>query len=233
MPEPQKSARPGKQDISIEEYSDEWEDDDELEEPDEESRRPRPVASAPPVLGKPPGRLKRLWNRLTTKQRAALGIAVICLMVVGAFLAPPEGDSTNVTGDMPNTPTVVVTNLIEKVPVNQPFEYKGVKITLLDASLATNFSDDRNRGGLYTLRVMVQTSNPSAQNVGIPYIDFFRLRDANGKIIEPKRIAIKPQEKPNSSQTGFVDFPVDEKASLSTYTLLFGKAVSVPLVAAP
>ena len=47
----------------------------------------------------------------------------------------------------------------------------------------------RNRGGKYTLRVMVKTNNPSSQTLGLPYNSYFRLKGPDGNLIEPKRLA--------------------------------------------
>ncbi|MBO0794319.1 MAG: hypothetical protein J2P36_25680 [Ktedonobacteraceae bacterium] len=213
MPESLKPTPPTEQD-------EQWEEQEHTEEPS--------AKKLPDAAMRPPGPVVRWWRRLTTLQRAILIIVVTSVLVVGAFFAPPEGDSNNVTGDLPSTPTVVATNMVEKVTIDHTFTYQGIQITVLDASLATKFSDDRNRGGVYTLRVMVQTKNPGNQNVGLPYKDLFKLVNAGGATIEPKRLGLKPQEQPGESQTSFVDFPVDQKVPLSSFTLRFADNISVP-----
>ncbi|MBE3561182.1 MAG: hypothetical protein IMW89_18475, partial [Ktedonobacteraceae bacterium] len=135
-------------------------------------------------------------RRMSPRTRTLLGLAIICVLVVGAFFAPPQGMSMNVSGDTPPTaPTApTVTNLIEKVTINHTLQYRGVQITVLDAALASRFSDDRSRAGKYTVRVMVRTQNPGQTMVGIEYNNIVRLVTANGTTIAPKRISIKPLE---------------------------------------
>jgi hypothetical protein len=192
-----------------------------------------PERSIPPVVTgdaaiRPPGRIVSWWRRRSLWQKAMLVILFFGTLTVGAFFAPPEGDVNNVTGDAPASPTVAIIDQVEKITINQSFEYQGIQITILDATLATKFTDDRNRGGKYTLRVMVKTNNPSSQTLGLPYNSFFKLKGSDGSIIEPKRLSIKPQEQSNSGQTGYIDFPVETTAPLSTYAVLFDNKVSIP-----
>ena len=56
---------------------------------------------------------------LSPKMRVAIAIGVIALLVVLAFFAPPEGESTNVTGDQAATPTLSITHLVDTVTVNR------------------------------------------------------------------------------------------------------------------
>src|SRR6266704_5827199 len=91
---------------------------------------------------------------LSSRAKTSIGIAVIALVIFLALrYAPPEGDSNNVSGDLPATPTVSITNLQQTVVVNRNISYKGVQIRITDVMLASKFSDDRKRSGIYTIRV--------------------------------------------------------------------------------
>src|SRR5579883_2403133 len=92
-------------------------------------------------------------RRLSIKWGSLIGLAVIIVATVLALLyAPPEGESNNVTGDTPPDETsITITNLVEKVPVNQVVTYDHVQITFTQAMLASKFSDDHKRAGTYTV----------------------------------------------------------------------------------
>src|SRR6266436_354431 len=89
--------------------------------------------------------------------RIALGAAIVLLITILAVLyAPPEGESNNISGDLPpGTPTIVVTSQLDSIAINRAIEFQGVNIAIKDATLATKFSDDHKRNGKYTLRVEV------------------------------------------------------------------------------
>lgn len=159
-------------------------------------------------------------HKLSPKARSAIKaiIAVVAIIVLGSLAVmygPKEGDSDNVTGDMPDTPTVVVSNLVNSVNIDQQFEYSGVQITLSQAMLATKFSDDRSRGGTYVVRVMVQTRSTAQGPVGIQYADVARLVLPDGTVVAPKRVSVNPLELPNHPQSGFFDFPVSTQVPLA------------------
>ncbi|QBD81885.1 hypothetical protein EPA93_40285 [Ktedonosporobacter rubrisoli] len=125
-------------------------------------------------------------SSLSPRNKTILGILIILVVTVLAVLyAPPEGESNNVTGDLPYTPTVTINNLVETVNINRSFTYGDVHITVTKAMLATKYSDDRRRGGVYTVRVMAQAENKGAQPVGVDYISLTRLVLPDGQEIAP------------------------------------------------
>src|SRR5690242_3345343 len=95
--------------------------------------------------------------------RIALVAAIVLLITILALLyAPPEGVSTNVSGDLPSgPPTIVVTNQLDSVTINRDIDFRGVHISLKNATLEKKFSDDRKRNGNYTLRIEANTINKS------------------------------------------------------------------------
>jgi hypothetical protein len=158
-----------------------------------------------------------------------IAIAVIMLAVIMVlFYAPPEGETNNVTGDAEITPTVGITNLMETLEINQSFQYKSVNIAVSQAMIATKFSDDKNRAGKYTVRVMVQTQNKGQDMVGVEYASLAQLVLPDGRVIETKRVSVQPVEMPGKTQTGYFDFPVDTKVSLESLTLRFATTTNIP-----
>ena len=168
---------------------------------------------------------------LSPRARVILGISVIAVLVVLSFFAPPEGETNNVTGDPAAVPTVTITHLIETANVNRAVTINGVQVNLTKAMLASQFSDDRKRAGTYTLRVLVQTAYSGQAPLGISYDSLIRLHMADGTVIAPKLMSIKPVEIPGRSQTGFVDFPLTAQVPLADLKVYFGSDVAVPLMA--
>lgn len=166
---------------------------------------------------------------LSPRTRVILGVGIILLLVVLSFFAPPEGESSNVTGDLIAVPTVTITNLIQTVSVNRNMNYSGIRITVLQAMLATKFSDDRKRAGSYTVRVIVRTKNLGQTPLGVDYASSVYLVLPDGEIAAPKFLSVRPAELPGGSQTGFFDFPVSTQVTLSSLMLRFKNGTTVPL----
>jgi hypothetical protein len=175
----------------------------------------------------PTPRRKRI--HLTPAQRTWLAIAVICIMVVGAFYAPSEGDVDNVTGDLATAPTIVATDLIESTQLNHQLTYHDLQFTIIDAKLAQKFSDDRKPIGNYTLRVDVFVKNVSQNVIGVDYASQVRLLNAYGEVTMTKFISIKPTSVAGSTQTGSFDFALAQPAPLSSFSLQLDNGVVIPL----
>ncbi len=156
---------------------------------------------------------------LSPKMRVALGIGIIAVLVVLAFFAPPEGETNNVTGDQPVTPTLTITHLVDTVTVNSSAMLNGMQITVTKVMEAEKFSDDRKRAGVYTVRVLVHATNAGATPLGVQYDQLVRLVLPDGAEIAPKLIGVAPLALPHTSQDGFFDFPVSSQVPLSSLTL--------------
>jgi len=178
----------------------------------------------------PESKPKRYFLPRSPRVRTALGIAAIVVFVVVAFLGGPrESDSDNVTGDPATMPTVSVTQLIQTIPVNRNIQVQGVQMTIIKATLAQKFSDDRKRTGNYTVRVTVQAKNGGQSILGVDYASFVRLVSADGAMISPKFLSVQKELLPHSSQTGFFDFPISDTVPLSSLSLWFNSNTVVPL----
>ena len=170
----------------------------------------------------------------TPRVRIALGATIILLITILAVLyAPPGGESNNVSGDPPlGTPTIVVTNQLDSVAINRAIEFKGMHITIKDATLATKFSDDRKRNGKYTLRVKADAINKGNSVLGVDYASLISLVLPGGERVSTKLISIKPNALPGQLQSGFFDFPLSTPVSLSDLKVFFEGGPVVPLRAA-
>lgn len=168
-------------------------------------------------------------SRLSGRTKTIIALAVIAVAVVLAFFAPPEGDSNNVTGDMPNTPTVTVLQQFDAISLNQQATVNGVQLTLTKAVEATKFSDDRRPGGAYVIRVSVLAKNPQNTTIGVPYESIVRLELPDGTMVPAKYISVHPSSLPRSLQIGYFDFPVSAPVALSTLKLHLGTQTTLAL----
>jgi hypothetical protein len=164
---------------------------------------------------------------LSRRAKVILALAVIFILVVLSFFAPPEGDSNNVTGDSPVTPTVSITHLVGTLIVNHGAVLSGVQITVTQVQEAATFSNDRKRGGTFTVRVYVQTLNGGHALVGIDYSSQVRLLLPGGQVIAPKYVTVAPVSLPNQKQDGYFDFPVPTQVDLSSLMLRLGSEATV------
>ncbi len=175
-----------------------------------------------------PAKKKRF--HLTHKQKVWLAIAIIAIAtVLTYFYAPPEGDSDNVTGDPASIPTTVVTDQVTSQSLHHQVAFHGLQITVTGATIAQKFSDDMQPGGNYTLRINVSVDNTSSQAVGYPYAQTVRLVSSNGTSVRSKYISVKPDAMSGSTQTGWIDFPLQQPAPLSTFTLMLDSHTAIPL----
>lgn len=162
-------------------------------------------------------------RRLPVWAQIALTIVVIGIVLAFVLLyAPREGDTDNITGDYAATPTVSVTNSIETARLKQQFDFNGVHISLSQATVATAFSDDHKRNGTYTVRVMANTENRGKEVLGINYTSVVSLILPSGQTVPAKLVSVKPAQLPGQPQTGFFDFPLNEKIPLAQLHIRFG-----------
>lgn len=178
-----------------------------------------------PIETPPEPQRRKRRPRMSGRTKTIIALVVIALAVVAAFFAPPEGDSDNITGDMPNTPTVTITNMLNSINVNHSFTMQGVQFNVTQIQEAQKFSDDRQRGGNYVVRVWMLVHNTQNQVTGINYSPLVRLQLFDGSLVAAKYISIHPSLLPKSTQKGFFDFPVTNVQPLSSLTLHFGNQV--------
>jgi hypothetical protein len=193
----------------------------EIEEEEEEQPSAIRARPAEPATG-----IMRFLPK-SRKTRVTLASIAIVVMVVLAFFAPPEGDSDNVTGDLPATPTVVATNQLESIDVNRSVDVKGIHITVQNVQVATKFSDDHKRAGNYTVRVQVQTKNNGKSMIGLDYSSIVRLILPDGSVVAPKYLSVHPEMMPGAVLEGYFDFPLTSLMSASSLSLRFDNGAVV------
>ncbi len=166
---------------------------------------------------------KGLFASIPPRVRVAIALAIIAILAVLSFFAPPEKDASNVTGDtLPET--VTVTHPVSTLSVNRGIDYNNVHITVTQVAEAASFSDDSKHGGVYTVRVEMQAQNMGKAQapVGIDYASLARLVLGNGQVISPKLVDIAPVILPNTPQSGYIDFPVASQVDLSSLAFRMG-----------
>jgi hypothetical protein len=171
---------------------------------------------------------KGLLASIPPRVRVAIALAIIAILAVLSFFAPPEKDASNVTGDtLPET--VTVTRAVGTLSVNHSIQINNVKITVTQVAEAASFSDDTKRGGIYTVRVGLQEQKMGTQQAptGIDYSSQARLVLADGQVIRPKLINLPPVVLPNSPQVGYIDFPVSSQVDLASLAFRVGNGETV------
>ncbi|HVB74600.1 MAG TPA: hypothetical protein VNE38_13680 [Ktedonobacteraceae bacterium] len=167
--------------------------------------------------------------RFSRRTKIIIALVIISIAVVLAFFAPPEGDSTNVTGDTLPV-TITVTNPLGTLAVSRGVDYNDVHITAENVTQASKFSDDRRPGGSYTIRVQLLVLGKKGQKaaIGIDFASLMRLQLANGQTIAPKLVNMSPVILPNQAVSGYIDFPVAAPVPLTSLTLRVGNSLSIP-----
>jgi hypothetical protein len=164
-----------------------------------------------------------MLRRLSPRTRNLLGVLIILVITILAVMyAPPQGEANNVTGDLQETPTVVVVNQLSALPIQQKtVDLGGIHVSIKRVVLATKFSDDRKRIGKYTLRVLVDTHNTTQNALGYPFDANVHLILPDGQIVATKLISITASSLPQEAQSGFFDFPLQQPVELEQLKLQF------------
>jgi hypothetical protein len=167
--------------------------------------------------------LNKKRPRLSPRARVVVAIAIIAFFVVLSFFLPHEQDSSNVTGDTVAS-TVTVTNIVSTLTVNRSVDFNKVHLTVTKVSQAAAFSDDPKPAGVYTIRVGMQAKSESGNQapIGINYPSLVRLQLPDGQAIAPKLVSLAPLVLPTQVQSGYIDFPVNAQADLSSLVLRLG-----------
>ncbi len=165
-----------------------------------------------------------MLHRLSPRTRTILGVIIILVItLIAVRYAPPEGEANNATGDLPETPTVVTTNQLSALPIQQAVDLGGIHVSINRAVLASRFSDDRHTAkfGTYTLRVLVDTHNTTSNVLGYPFEANVHLILPDGQIVSTKLISVNASSLPQQAQSGFFDFPLQQSVALEQLKLQF------------
>jgi hypothetical protein len=139
---------------------------------------------------------------------------------------PRASVSTNTSSDLV-TPTVGATNLVSTLNINHTATVSGLEITVQQARQATSFSDLRKHDSPYIVRVYVQVKNNGQTAVGIPFASQVKLLLPDGETVKPQLVTVAPTTMPDTTETGYLDFPVQNTVSLSQLALWFDNNTTV------
>ncbi|GCE16816.1 hypothetical protein [Dictyobacter kobayashii] len=154
-----------------------------------------------------------------------LGLVVIALAVISVLYSGPHEVEHDSLFAAPPTPTVVVTNPVASTNLHQTYDYNGVHIVFTKAEMASKFSDDFKHGGNYVVRISLNTTNNNQDTIGVDYFNLTRLILPSGQSVQGKVASINAAVYPGKPQSGYVDFPVNDKIDLSQIKLQFNKTV--------
>jgi hypothetical protein len=108
--------------------------------------------------------------------------------------------------------------------VNRSVDFNKVNFTVTKVSQAAAFSDDPKPAGVYTIRVEMQAKSESGNQapIGINYPSLVSLLLPDGQAISPKLVSLAPLVLPTQVQSGYIDFPLNAQADLSSLMLRLG-----------
>jgi hypothetical protein len=163
-------------------------------------------------------------RRLSLRTRNILGALIILVITILVLkYAPSQGHSSNVTGDLPSTPTVSTVDQLSELPIEQAVDLGGIRVAVKRAVLASNFSDDRKRIGVYTLRVLVDTQNSTKDVLGYSFNANVHLILPDGQVVPTKLISVSASLLPQQKESGFFDFPLQQPLELEQLKLQFSR----------
>jgi hypothetical protein len=160
--------------------------------------------------------------------------AVAIIIVVGLFMVYshfPSANAAKGTFSDFTTPIATPNNLISSVAVNRSVTLNGLQLTITTVQQATSFSNASNHSGRYTLRVYLNTHDPGQEPADVDFVNRMRVVLPDGQAIGPQVLSIYPLTLPKASQTGFIDFPLPSKVSMSNTVIRFDSNTYVPLTA--
>ena len=110
--------------------------------------------------------------------------------------------------------------------------YAELSFTVLNAQYATTFPNDTIQTGPALVRVNLQVTNKSTNQVSVIYYDVTRLLVPGVKPIAPTNVHLSTGPKPGASEIGWIDFPVTRGIQLSALKLQLGSLLlnEAPLI---
>jgi hypothetical protein len=163
-------------------------------------------------------------TRISPRTWTIIAIIVIIIATIVVIISGPDEEEHDSLFGNDSQPTVVVKNLVNSQNIDQRITYNGMQLVFTNVSQASSFSDDRHSDYVkgYTVRVLVQATNPSTQIIGTDYSSLVSLRLPSGASVKPELISINAESMPGKTQDGYFDFAVTEKVDLSTLIVTIG-----------
>jgi hypothetical protein len=146
-------------------------------------------------------------------------ILIIGLIIFGgiSYLALHWFNSIHITLGAGNTQPPITTFHVQRAGT-----YTELTYTVLNAQYATAFPSDTIQTGPALVRVNLQVTNKSVDQVSVIYYDVARLIVPGVKPIAPTNVHLSTGPRPGASEVGWIDFPVTKEVQLSTLKLQLG-----------
>lgn len=124
-----------------------------------------------------------------------------------------------------NTNTNIAPPSVTTLNVQRTIPYANLNFTVLSAQYATSFANDDIHPAPGTVRLNMRVTNPNKFSVAVIYYDVARLLIPKLQPIAPTNVSLSTGPKPNTSETGWIDFPVAQNTQLNALKLQLGSAV--------
>ncbi len=171
----------------------------------------------------------------TNGTRTTLIVFVVAIIVVVAlfmfYSQFPSANPAKGTFNDFTTPIATPNNLVSSVMVNRSVTVSGLQLTITQVQQAGSFSNANKHSGRYTVRVYLETHNAGQEPADVDFVNRMRLLLPNGQAIAPQVLSIYPLTLPKASQTGFIDFPLQNTVQLASTMIRFDANTNVPLTA--
>jgi hypothetical protein len=171
----------------------------------------------------------RNGTRTTLVVFVAAIITVIALFMVYSHF--PSANPAQGTFNDFTTPIATPNDLVSSVTVDRSVTVSGLQLTITQVQQAGSFSDARKHTGRYTVRIYLQTHNAGQDPIDVDFIHRIHLLLPGGQVVAPQVLAIVPLTMPKASQSGFIDFPLQNIVQLAGTTVRFDASTNVPLTA--
>jgi hypothetical protein len=177
---------------------------------------------------------KRMLYPPRNSQSSKLWLWITSMLIIGviifggiSYLALHWFNSIHITVGAGNTQPPITTFHVERAGT-----YAELSFTVLSAQYATTFPNDTIQTGPALVRVNLQVTNKSTDQVSVIYYDVARLLVPGVKPIAPTNVHLSTGPKPGASEVGWIDFPVTRSIQLSTLKLQLGSLLlsETPLI---
>src|SRR5581483_2556620 len=118
----------------------------------------------------------------------------------------------------PGTTQQVITTL----NVQRTAAYAGLDITVVSAQYAVAFADDTIHSGFAIVRLTMQVANHSGDEAHVLYCSCAHLLVPKQSAISPTNTNLSVGPRPNTSESGWIDFPVPKGIQLDMLSLQLG-----------
>ncbi len=123
---------------------------------------------------------------------------------------------------------------INTLKIQRSADYAGLEFTVVNAQYATSFLDDNIHPGAAIVRLNMNVTNKSADQVSLIYYDVAHLLAPKSIIFNPTNVHLSVGPKPGTSESGWIDFAVSSGLQLETLRLQLGStALGEALVTIP